>query len=277
MILQSDMLDILFEGRNKDYGAYNLRKTYNDRVIKSLSAMLLLVGLFIGGYYLASAMKPKTLAGDPLFSDSVMLRVIPLPPPIEEPKLPKAPQVAQKVATIKNTPPVIVPPAEVTDPPPTIQELKKETAAISTVNEACEGCDAPVGPQSPPPGAQVGGTGTVTVAAPLPPEPEKPVTTAEKMPEFPGGMDGLRRFLGRHLRVPEEVLEVGQKVKVPVRFVVNKDGQLSGVEFLAEADEAFKKEILRVVAKMPRWIPGSQNGKNVAVYCMIPILFEVQE
>ncbi len=97
------------------------------------------------------------------------------------------------------------------------------------------------------------------------------------MPEFPGGMDALRRFLGRHLRVPEEVLEPGQKLKVPVRFVVNKDGQLSGVEFMANADEAFKKEIMRVVAKMPRWVPGSQGGKTVAVYYMIPIIFEVSE
>ncbi|NII25120.1 hypothetical protein HB364_08520 [Pseudoflavitalea sp. X16] len=83
------------------------------------------------------------------------------------------------------------------------------------------------------------------------------------------------RFLGRHLRVPEEVIEPGQRVKVPVRFIVNKDGHLSGVEFITTADEAFKKEILRVVAKMPRWTPGSQGGKTVSVYCMIPIIFEV--
>jgi protein TonB len=82
------------------------------------------------------------------------------------------------------------------------------------------------------------------------------------MPEYPGGIEALRRFLGRNLNVPEEAVEPGQRIKIPVKFVVSKDGNLSGVEFLVQPDERFKKEILRVMGKMPKWRPGSQHGNN---------------
>ncbi|AXY76037.1 energy transducer TonB [Paraflavitalea soli] len=269
MILQSDMLDILFEGRNKDYGAYNLRKDYNRRLMKAMCGTLLLVLLFIGGYYWAGKMGKEAVFIPPPVETAVVLNVVEpnkpeeLKPPQEQPK---------KVATIKSVVPVIVPDHVQADPPPSIDELEKETAAIGTKTQEGE---TPTGPVSPPPATEPSGTGTAP--APVPVEEDRILPVAEKMPEFPGGQDALRRFLGRHLRVPEEALEPGQRVKVPVRFVVSKDGQLSGVEFMGTADEAFKKEIMRVVAKMPRWIPGSQGGKTVAVYCMIPIIFEVSE
>lgn len=270
MILQSDMLDILFEGRNKDYGAYNLRKDYNRRLMKAMGGTLMLVMLFIGGYYWAGKMGKEPVFLPQAEKTEVILNVVEQPKP-EELKPPQE-QPQKKVATIKSVVPIIVPDNVKADPPPSIEELEKETAAIGTKTEEGE---APTGPVSPTPAAETGGTGTAPAAPPV--EEDKVLPVAEKMPEFPGGQDALRRFLGRHLRVPEEALETGQRVKVPVRFVVSKDGQLSGVEFMTAADEAFKKEIMRVVAKMPRWIAGSQGGKTVAVYCMIPIIFEVSE
>lgn len=271
MILQSDMLDILFEGRNKDYGAYHLRRNYNSRLRKALGTMLLLVLLFAGGYYWAGTLEKETVFAPLAGKTEIVLRMIEPEKPLE----PKPLQpLAKKVATIRNVAPVIVPDHTKADPPPSIDVLKQETAAIGS--ETTPG-EAPEGPVSPPAAAAPGGTGTAP-AAPAPiVEEDKVLPVAEKMPEFPGGLDALRRFLGRNLRVPEDVLESGQRVRVPVRFVVGKDGQLSGVEFLATADEAFKKEIMRVVGKMPHWIPGSQGGKTVAVYCMIPIIFEVSE
>ncbi|MBO9565477.1 MAG: energy transducer TonB [Niastella sp.] len=271
MILQSDMLDILFEGRNKDYGAYSLRRNYNGRLMKALSAMLLLVFLLGVGYYWTNSIEKETLSLPFVDNTTVVLNVVEVEKPIEQPKpLEKLPK---QVATIKSVVPIIVPDNVQADPPPSVDELEKDNAAIS--NETKDG-EAPTEITSPAPAASTGGAGTAPAVPPAP-EVEKVLPVAEKMPEFPGGSDALRRFLGRHLRVPEEALEVGQRVKVPVRFIVNKDGQLSGVEFMATADEAFKKEILRVVAKMPRWIPGSDGGKTVSVYCMIPIIFEVPE
>lgn len=269
MILQSDILDILFEGRNKDYGAYSLRRNYNGRLIKALSAMLLLVLLFFGGYYWLNNKAVEKIFLPSHDSEEVVVKVLEM----NEPKpLKPLQQPPKKVATIKNVVPVIVPDNQKADPPPPVEELLKDNAAIST--ETREG-EAPVETTSPSLAAATGGTGTAPVETTPPVEEDRVLPVAEKMPEFPGGQEALRRFLGRHLRVPEEVVEPGQRVKVPVRFIVNKDGHLSGVEFMAVADEAFKKEILRVVAKMPRWTPGSQGGKTVSVYCTIPIIFEV--
>ena len=268
MILQSDMLDILFEGRNKDYGAYPLRRNYNSRLMRALYATGLLVMLFWGGYYWAGKMEKEQVFLPPPDKSEVILQMVEPDKPVEPKPLQEPPK---KVATIKNVVPVIVADPRQANPPPPIDELLKENAAIGT--ETRDG-DVPTETTSPPPAAETGGAGTAPAAAP-PAEVERVLPVAEKMPEFPGGQEALRRFLGRHLRVPEEAIEPGQRVKVPVRFVVSKDGQLSGVEFMATADEAFKKEILRVVAKMPRWIPGSQGGKTVSVYCMIPIIFEV--
>jgi protein TonB len=93
------------------------------------------------------------------------------------------------------------------------------------------------------------------------------------MPEFPGGTAALLRFLGRNLQVPEETEE--GRIKVPVKFVVDREGQLTDVEFLTPTADPFKKEILRVIHKMPRWKPGRQNGRAVPVYFTIPIIFEM--
>jgi protein TonB len=267
-ILSTDLLDILFEDRNKDYGAYELRKTYNRRLLIGLCSIPVLTGLFLGMNYLNRTFKTGSLSL--LIPDST--RIIscpifePMKPPVEAPK-------QKPVATIKSTPPVIVPDGTKADPPPTIQDLLNDDRAISTSTQDGE---PPTSSTSPAP-AEPGGTGEAQATAPPQPDVEKVVATAEVMPEFPGGIDALRRFLGRNLRVPDEAMEAGQQVRVPVRFVVNRSGELSDVEFLVQVDDVFKKEVLRVMKKMPKWKPGSQNGRQVAVYFMIPIIFQTGE
>jgi periplasmic protein TonB len=269
-ILSSDLLDILFEDRNKEYGAYDLRKTYNHRLLIGLCSIPVLAGLFLWLNYLNRTFQTNILA--PFLSDSavVVLRSVDIPepvkPPLEKPK-------QKPIATIKSNPPVIVPDDKKADPPPTVKDLMDDNKAISTITQAGE---APTSSTSPP-AAEPGGTGEAQATESPQPVVEKVVATAEVMPEFPGGIDALRRFLGRHLRVPEEAMETGQQVKVPVRFVVNKSGELSDVEFLVQVDEIYKKEVLRVMKKMPKWKPGSQHGRQVSVYFMIPIIFQTGE
>jgi protein TonB len=268
MILRSELLDILFEDRNKEYGAYMLRKEYHQRLLIALISIPVMIGLFLWMNYLNKAVHSNFMTS-PERTDVILKQVEfekkPLPKPLQT--------VKQKpVATIKNTPPVIVPNEVKADPPPPVADLLNDNRAISTTTQEGE---APVSVTSPPPAAPAG-TGEATAATPVP-EPEKVLPTAEVMPAYPGGVDALRRFLGRNLRMPENVIEPGQRIKVPVRFIVNKNGQLSDVEFLVQANEAFKQEILRVMNKMPRWEPGLQNGRNVAVYFSIPIIFEMGE
>src|SRR5687768_10310812 len=97
------------------------------------------------------------------------------------------------------------------------------------------------------------------------------------MPEFPGGQAAFLRFLSKNLRVPEGALEPGQKIKIIVRFVVGKEGELSNMEFLKTSGEVFEQEVLRVLRKMPKWKPGKQNGESVRVYFNLPIVFDVPE
>jgi protein TonB len=265
-ILRSDVLDIIFENRNKQYGAYELRREYNRRLYKAMSIMLGTVLLLVAWDYIWHNWKPGGNLNivTPVTIDTVKLKQVDI---IKEPEQakPKPP-----VAAITNPPPVIVPDNQVKDTLHTVDEFENKAIGSKDIEGAPATSDAVVAQPEPTPS----GTGT---AAPEPaPEPEV-LNTAELMPEFPGGIQALLRFLGKNLNVPEDVVEPGQRVKVPVHFVVNKDGNLSDVEFLTPADNAFKKEILRVMAKMPKWKPGSQHGKTVAVYFTIPIIFEVPE
>jgi len=265
-ILQSDVLDILFENRNKQYGAYPLRKEYNNRLIKALSIMISIVLLLLAWDYIQKNIKPKTnITIIPGLTDTAIhLTQVQIPKEIHPPS------VHPHVASITNPPPVIVPDHFVTDTMHTIDDLTNKVISDVTTDGPSATSDNMVTTSKEP--------GTVTTnAEPLPvPEPAV-INNPEVMPEFPGGTAALLRFLGKNLQVPEDAVEAGQRVRVPVSFVVNKDGNLSDVEFLSQPDNVFKKEILRVIARMPKWKPGSQHGKTVAVYYTIPVIFEMTE
>jgi protein TonB len=93
------------------------------------------------------------------------------------------------------------------------------------------------------------------------------------MPEFPGGIEALKRFLIRNLRMPDNNLEEGTEVKVIARFVVGADGRVRDIEIVLPAGAEFNAEVKRVISKMPDWKPGSQNHRNVAVYFNLPVNF----
>ncbi len=95
------------------------------------------------------------------------------------------------------------------------------------------------------------------------------------MPEFPGGMNALRRFLERNLNNPRD-LEENETVSVKVRFVVGFDGKLKSFETIQDGGEEFNKEVMRVLKKMPDWVPGKTQGQNISVYYTIPVKFVAQ-
>ena len=118
------------------------------------------------------------------------------------------------------------------------------------------------------------GTGTIVVTEPVKPEINRtiPINNPDVMPSYPGGMDALRRFLERNLHNPKE-MEEGEAVSVSVKFIVGYDGKLQGFVPAGAGDEEFYKEVVRVLKKMPEWIPGKANGENIAVYYAIPVKF----
>lgn len=102
---------------------------------------------------------------------------------------------------------------------------------------------------------------------------EMPFTYVEHMPEFPGGKNALKNFLTENVHYPVSALENYIQGTVVLRFIIEIDGSLSKVQVIRGVGGGCDEEAVRVVTKMPSWIPGSQNGKNVRVYFVLPVRF----
>lgn len=262
-ILRSDALDILFENRNKQYGAYELRRHYDNRLGYGLMGMALFAGLLCVFAFWKKPPKGPVVFTMPIV-DTIRLQPPPQPPVAEPPK-PILP--ARQVATVKSPLPVIVPDNQVD---------KTEVPSVDDMVGKQIGTENIGGPEAgdivQPPAA----AGTGTGPAPEPPAisaPEEPRHSASVMPAFPGGQDALRRWLSRNLR-PQEGQEEGRRIKVVVRFVVGPTGAIDHIQLTQEAGEPYDNEVLRVVKKMPAWKPGQQDGRPVAVWFSIPVIFE---
>lgn len=262
MILQADVLDIIFEDRNKDYGAYTLRRDYNQRLIWSLAAMLGLVMIFVLFQYWRGGKMPQTQFALSGLKDSIRLISFDIPEPPKEVEPPK-----KKVATVQYTTPVIVAKTETT--PPEIKDLDKD---VRIGNENIEGEPASQA------GTKENGEGDNTGAAPVAPAEEAPAVyeKSEIQPMFPGGDAALIRFLHKNLRFDFDDMEPGARMEIRCRFVVDKDGKVQGIDIVKSAGKnGFDEEVIRVVGKMPQWQPGIQNGKKVNVYFTLPVIVQV--
>ncbi|MBS1668146.1 MAG: TonB family protein [Bacteroidetes bacterium] len=268
MILQADILDIIFDNRNKEYGAYELRSHYESRVRKSLLiVMLLFISLISAGYlknYLFPDLNHRNVRPEIPETTLVTLDKVkqdPLPRPVIRPQ--------KKMEQIKDTKPIITR-ALVVEPPPTVKEL--DGKMISSKNELG---DLPGKSDVVQPNGMGQASGNPAQTSSMPVEEEKTFRTAEYMPEYPGGMEALRRFLAKNLKMPREDLEPGTHITELLRFVVDKNGAVTDIEILKTGGREFDKEVERVIRKMPTWIPGRQNGRNVAVYFHLPVVFQV--
>jgi periplasmic protein TonB len=258
-ILKSDVLDILFEDRNKNYGAYELRRNYAGRLQKALAicASLLLVVLTTGFVMAKNSKveKPVDYVTDVQLVDQVKEK----PPVIEQPK----PQVVeQQTASIKNTIPLIVKDNIFTEVPPQ-EEMEGKTIALVTRDGVEEETVHPPINEGPI------GNSEETI------KPKKEVYEekfwrVELMPTYPGGMEALIKFLQRNLKSPSEL---EQPVQVVIQFVVAKDGSITELVINKSGGNEFDKEVQRVIKMMPNWVPGEQNGHPVAVYFNLPVTF----
>ena len=107
-------------------------------------------------------------------------------------------------------------------------------------------------------------------------EPNKRFEHVEQMPQFPGGEAELMKYISNNIKYPPIAAENGIEGRVVVRFVVEKNGKVSDINILRSVDPSLDKEAARVIRSMPTWIPGMQNGRNVAVYYTLPVLFKLQ-
>ena len=145
-------------------------------------------------------------------------------------------------------------------------------------NEPIPGKKGPLPQVNPYPGTLPHGVPEVvppTVSLP-PIDKNKPSDFAEVMPVYPGGNEALRKFLERNLKTPESA-ESGQTISVKMRFVVGFDGTLKSFETIQDGGAEYNNEVIRVLKKMPQWIPGKTKGENVSVYFTIPVKFTAIE
>jgi protein TonB len=252
------MDEIVFERRNKTYGAYILRKLYNKHMNRALilAVIILLAGLaypLASSYYAQKRAKYIEKEASAEFMD------------MDKPK--------------EEAPP---PPPPPPPPPAELQQKVKFVAPVVTTEEVVE--DADIFNQD-----ELAQTGNVAVEVQeevaevetkeevIEVEEAKPVfTIVEEMPSFPGGEAERNKFLAQNIVYPQQATENGIQGTVYVSFVVDSKGNVTDVKVLRGIGGGCDEEALRVVKMMPQWHPGKQNGKNVRVLFNMPIYFKLQ-
>ena len=247
--------DIVFEDRNKEYGAYRLRKRYNRNVtIALLIGILILATAVITPYLNAKASENKSKRAE----RQVQIKMEKLDQPNEQapPPPPPPPPPTDVVQQQKYVPPVVVDSIRPEDVKQLMTADQAQTEVKNTeVVEAAQAVKEEVQEAEA--------------------EPE-PFVVVEEMPMFPGGDAELLKYIGEHTQYPEIAKENNIQGKVIVRFCVTPKGGVSQVSVLKGVDPELDKEAIRVVNTLPAFKPGKQGGKPVPVWYMVPITFTLK-
>lgn len=272
-ILKSDVLDIIFDGRNKEYGAYQLRKSYNGRITIALIGTVAICVITILSSVIASATKKndktEIFVQDMELQDVKQEEKKPEPPPPPPPPAPEPP----KVEITKFTPPKIVKDEEVKEEDEIKEVEKLEDTKIGVINQEGIKDDGFVAPP-------VESKGTGVVEAPKVEEDyDKVFTVVQIAAEFPGGLAAWQKYLERNLNrdLPVDNGAPPGKYTVTVSFIVDKTGVISDVKAENNPGYGTADEAVRVIRKGPNWKPAVQNGRNVIYRHKQNITFVVSE
>ena len=262
-ILKNQWLDIVFEGRNKAYGAYVLRKTNRKTTIKALILGAVFFSLAVAAPLIIN-MIPKGEEQD--IDRDIKLTTIKLPPKQEKPKLnvPPPPPPPPKVDQVKFVKPVVAKAEDVTEEPPKIVELKEKKLGAETIKGDPDAILT----------VEPVGTGKAAIVEAADDNQIYNTAGIEVKPDFPGGIEKFYKFVGSNYQTPEEE---GLKGKVYVTFVVEKDGSLTDIKVIRDIGYGTGKEAIRVLKKCPKWTPGEQNGKKVRVLYSLPITIQTAD
>ena len=271
-------VDMVFAGKNKEYGAYQLRKGTSGRNIKAL-LILVIAAALVGGFLAWKVIEQKQAEEQQAYMEAMELAKLQQQAKKEEKKKePVKPKVEMKkeipVAreTQKFTAPVIKK-DELVKEENQVKQMDKldEKVAVGTENK--EGVkDRTVEAVR----------SEIAVAAPPPPPAPKPEVATkvfdvvEEMPSFPGGSAALMSYLSSNTKYPVVAQENGVQGRVIVSFVVERDGSISDVKVARSVDPSLDREAQRVVKSMPKWKPGKQNGSAVRVKYTVPVVFRLQ-
>ena len=273
-LISNEWTDLVFEGRNQSYGAYQLRKSTGKRnlwalIIVALAAVLLYLGLQLQRMAEANKKVENTQAVELAKLNTEKKKEA----KVEKKEIIRQePEkvVEQVKSSVKFTAPVIKKDEEVKEEDEIkLDEVQKSDKAVGAFT--VEGND------------EVGGAvlkAKEDIAAPEPPkhvvEETKIFTVVEQMPMYPGGDAALMGYLRDNIHYPTVAAENGIQGRVVVGFVVERDGSITDVKVLRSVDPSLDREAMRVVKSMPRWTPGKQNGSAVRVKYQVPVTFRLQ-
>lgn len=272
-LISNEWTDLVFEGRNQAYGAYQLRKGTSKRNIWAL----LIVGLAAALLYLGLQLQKMAEANKKVENTQAVELAKLQTEKKKEAKVEKKEVIKQEPekvveqvkSSVKFTAPVIKNDEEVKEEDEIkLDEVQKSDKAVGAFT--VEGND------------EVGGAvlkAKEDIAAPEPPkhvEETKVFTVVEQMPMFPGGDAALMSYLANNIHYPTVAAENGVQGRVVVGFVVERDGSITDVSVLRGVDPSLDREAMRVVKSMPRWTPGKQNGSAVRVKYQVPVAFRLQ-
>jgi protein TonB len=265
-IFKKEWIDVVFAGRNKEYGAYQLRTTSPKNTNRAL---------FWGTVFFVFILSINTIINAiegfiPKAPEKIKITDVKLlpPPPVDPAKKPPPPPPEPpkpRVTQVKFPPPVVKPDVEVKDNPPTQKEL--QTADPGQKDQKGDpnadiNIDGPVGNSDQ----------KVTEA-----DPNQIFAAVEKEPEYPGGIAKFYSDLQKVMVYPAVDRENNVQGKVMLTFVVEKDGSLTDVKALRSPSETLTDAATKALLSLKRWKPGIQNARPVRVQFTVPISFNLGE
>lgn len=268
--MQADVLDLIFEGRNKEYGAYELRTNYRKRLIVAVFTML---GVCTCMIILNSFAGRPTKGSGIIFTDSLTLveipedKIIEPPPPVEPPKQ------QEPVKEVKLTSPPIITHEEVKpdEMPPPMDEV--ENAKIGTINTPGRDVDDVVAPPT-----DTKNTGVIEAPKKKDENEDVVQLIVHIESEYPGGMSAWQRYLTKNLPkyYSDDLVERGIQGRVVVQFIVDKEGNVSEVQGI-EGPAELRAIAETVIRKSGKWTPAIYNGRQVKSYKRQPVIFALPE
>ena len=272
-------VDMVFAGKNKEYGAYQLRKGTSGRNIKSL-LILVIAAALVGGFLAWKVIEQKKAEEQQAYMEAMELANLQKQAKKEEkkkeqvkPKIEPKKEIPVARETQKFTAPVIKK-DELVKEENQVKQMDQLDAKVAVGTKDEEGVkdrnieavrsDIAVATPPPPP------------PAPKPEVSNKVFDVVEEMPSFPGGQGALMSFLNSNIKYPVVAQENGVQGRVIVGFVVERDGSITDVKVMRSVDPSLDREAQRVVKAMPRWKPGKQNGSAVRVKYTVPVVFRLQ-
>ena len=259
-LIDNGWVDLVFEGKNQAYGAYQLRKNTGIRNLKALAVMFAAFLIIAGIVYAKVSIENYIASKNAAIEADVELQSLAEKKEIKEEKKDEPEVEKIEVERVKSSVAFTVPEIKKDEEVKEDQEMKSqddlaETNTAIGVKHVEEKIAEP---------------------EPVKEEETKVFDVVEQMPSFPGGPSALMQYLNSNIKYPVVAEENGVQGRVVCTFVVEKDGSITDVRVVKSVDPSLDKEAVRVVKSMPKWIPGKQNGSAVRVKYTVPVTFRLQ-